>query len=203
MTSSGANKSTAKRDWRKPILYLALLGVGFALAAATYDVKIIRDFGGSLYRRWQEFVWDRWNEGVIRWGDYFLTVPVGEYGWILHGDGDLSLFPRSSRGIVSIVAKKSARASWPYQRHVELTCVEKKVCSRFDSKSISIDQRKVNVVTFEDASPGVTVKSNAYMYMSDPQILLSIGAQTDEELVAAMELGEVLLGQIVRQATEK
>lgn len=184
---------------RKWLAYLAFFAAGVVLAAIFLGPDIPRDAGRSVYKRWQEFIWDHWSKGAIHWGRYSLQVPVGRYGWILHEDGDLAVFPRDSAGIVSIVIKKADRAQWPFRRYVERTCVEKKLCSRFEQKSVSIGNQQAEVIVFEDTGPDIKVRSNAYIYLKDPEILLSIGAERPDELDPAAKFSEGLLEQIVRQ----
>jgi len=193
------NDTVGASSPRRWVFYAVLFVLGFALAAVFLDADVPRNVGRSIYKRWQEFVWDSWSKGVIEWGDYSLNVPVGRYGWIVHKDEDLLVFPRDTQGIVSILIKRSARAQWPFRKHVEFTCVEKKLCSNLDQTSVRIGGRQAEVIIYEDKSPGVTVRLNAYIYLKDPEILLSIGAENAEELKRSMKFSEGLLEQMILQ----
>jgi hypothetical protein len=183
-------------------VYSVLFLVGIALAAFFLGPDLPRQMGRSVHKRWQEFVWDKWNKGVIQWGRYSLRVPVGQYGWIKHDDGDLAVFSRDSVGIVSILVKDSARARWPFLTYAERTCAEKKLCSRYERKVLLIGARNADLVVFEDAGSSVAVRSNAFIYLKDPETLLSIGAERHEDLERALRTSVELLEQIVRQSKE-
>lgn len=199
MTRDSPEQGGGGRRGYKWLTYGGLFVVGAVLAAVLLGPEAPRDWGRSVYRSWQGLLWDHWYKGVIQWGDYSLQVPVGRYGWVVHEGGDLEVFPRDSSGIVSIVVKKAERARWPFRRYTEQTCIEKKLCSRFEQRSLSIDKRSAEVLVFEDAGPNITVRANAFIYLKDPEVLLSIGAEKPNELERAMEFGEGLLEQIVRQ----
>lgn len=198
MIKNYGNEPAGGRRGRKWLAYAVLFAVGAGLAAAL-GPELPQDYGRLAHRKWQEFMWDNWSKGVIAWGRYSLQTPVGRYGWILHENGDLLVFPRDSSGIVSIVIKKAERAKWPFRRYAEQTCVEKKLCSRFEQKTVSIGGRQADVIVFEDTGSGITVRSNAFLYLKDPEILLSIGAEKSDELGGAAKFSEGLLEQIVRQ----
>jgi len=184
----------------RAIGYLCLLAFGVVLSAMFIDAEPARDAGRSVYRKLQAFVWDEWNKGSIGWGNYVLSVPVGEYGWIVHEDSDLSVFSRKSQGIVSIVLKKSDRAKWPYYEHSKHLCEKRKLCSQFERRSTTIAGRQVDFVRFQDTSPGIDVRSNAYIYLPSPEILVSIGAEIAAELDSGVKMSVIFLEQIASQA---
>jgi hypothetical protein len=182
---------------RTALLIIAVLLLGASCLYLWYRSE--HDFGRVIGRKWQDLWWDGWLGGEVKWGEYILLLPKGEYGWVKHEDGDVEIFPRGSSSIVSLTAKKGDRARWPFQAYVDTNCVKRAFCAALNRSTFDLGNRRIDAVAYEDTSSANRVRFIGFMFLSDPPILVSIGA---EELMArdrAMDVGTLVLNQIIRQ----
>lgn len=159
-----------------------------------------QEWGGQLYRQWQKTWWDYIAKGHARWGEYKLVLPVRQYGWINHKDGDIEIFSRTPSTVSTMTLKKAERADWPFQSYVETICGKPKACANRTSSNAKIGDKEVRVLTYEEPNPERRIRLSGFLFLAEPRILIHIGCESPQDGERLMQLGLSLLEQISNQA---
>lgn len=177
--------------------YRVLIGVAIAIAVIVLIemTPAGRRINEMLHAAYGYVYWDLIKNGQLTVGEATLSLPKGQYGWIVHSPSNVTITSRTSPKQYSIIVDVGSQVAPPDQGSVEAQC-RTKGCTKLESERMTVSNSVVEVTRFQYLADDKSTNVDAIYFVSSPRAVVRSFSDS-EQYQQARSLAVAVLKQVI------